>query len=193
MQTIEKYSFGIGDRFTMQGKAQLKAIMEANKLGFPIVPVWNKSNREHQIVKTVPADTWKEAVEATFSLSYADNWYVDADHINLKSVDGYIGHSNFFTLDVADSIGQQGDKSEAEAMLEKLQQFKGELKIPGIDASFHVTDELLQSIVSKFFRAIQEASKIYQRIRVTRGNDDFVTEVSMDEVEQAQTPVELFF
>lgn len=193
MQTIEKYSFGIGDRFTMQGQAQLKAIMEANKLGFPIVPVWNKSNREHQIVKTVPADTWKEAVEATFGLGYANNWYVDADHINLKSVDAYVEHSNFFTLDVADSIGQQGNINEAEAMLERLQQFKGELKIPGIDASFLITDELLQDIVSKFFNAIKEASKIYRQIREIRGNDDFVTEVSMDEVEQAQTPVELFF
>jgi tagaturonate epimerase len=193
MQTIEKYSFGIGDRFTMQGQAQLKAIMEANKLGFPIVPVWNKSNREHQIVKTVPADTRKEAVEATFSLGYTGNWYVDADHINLQSVDAYVEHSNFFTLDVADSIGEQGDKNEARAMLEKLQQFKGELKIPGIDESFLITDALLQEVVGKFFCAVKEASKIYRRIREIRGNDDFVTEVSMDEVEQAQTPVELFF
>ena len=193
MKNIEKYSFGIGDRFTMQGKAQLKAIMEANKLGFPIVPVWNKSNREHQIVKTEPADTWKEAVEATFSLGYAGNWYVDADHINLKSVDAYVEHSNFFTLDVADSIGMHGDEYEAKTMLDRLLQFKGELEIPGIDESFHITDELLQDIVSKFFSAIQEASKIYRQIREIRGNDDFVTEVSMDEVEQAQTPVELFF
>lgn len=193
MKNIEKYSFGIGDRFTKQGKAQLKAIMEAQKLGFPVVPVWNKSNREHQIVKTVPADTWKEAVEATFSLGYDENWYVDADHINLKNVDGYVKYSNFFTLDVADSIGQQGEKNASDAMLDKLQEFKGELTIPGIDESFQITDELLQDIVRKFFSASQEASKIYLRIREIRGNDDFVTEVSMDEVEQAQTPVELFF
>jgi hypothetical protein len=193
MKIIEKYSFGIGDRFTMQGKAQLTAIMEANKLGFPVVPVWNKSNREHQIVKTVPADTWKEAVEATFSLGYTGNWYVDADHINLGSVDAYIKNSNFFTLDVADYIGKPAEEKEAAELLKKLQPFVGELEIPGIGESFHITEALLNDVVSKFCKAISEASKIYRRVKEVRGSDDFITEVSMDEVEQAQSPVELFF
>ena len=61
---IEKYSFGTGDRFGKEGKAQLKAIQEINKLGFNVVPVWNKSNREHTIVKTSPDDVALEAAEA---------------------------------------------------------------------------------------------------------------------------------
>jgi tagaturonate epimerase len=193
MKAIEKYSFGIGDRFTMQGKAQLKAIIDANKLGFPVVPVWNKSNREHQIVKTRPADTWKEAVEATTALEYDGSWYVDADHINLNSVDGYIGYSNFFTLDVADAIGKKAKSGESAALLDKLNAFKGELKIPGIDEAFHITGDLLQGIVDNFYNAVKEASSIYQRIKEQHETGDFITEVSMDEVEQAQTPVELFF
>ena len=193
MRTIEKYSFGIGDRFTRQGKAQLKAIIEANKRGFPVVPVWNKSNREHQIVKTLPADTWREAEEATEALGYSGNWYVDADHINLGSVDATIEHSNFFTLDVADYIGKQAEEQEAEELRNKFEPFLGDLRIPGIDASFPITDALLNEVVSKFCSAISEAAKIYRRIKAIRGADDFITEVSMDEVEQAQTPVELFF
>ncbi|MCA1747722.1 MAG: tagaturonate epimerase family protein, partial [Bacteroidales bacterium] len=193
MSTIEKYSFGIGDRFTRQGKAQLKAIIEANRLGFPVVPVWNKSNREHQIVKTLPADTWSEAEESTEGLGYSGNWYVDADHINLGSVDAYIEYSNFFTLDVADYIGKQADEQEAEELRNKFEPFLGDLRIPGIDESFPITDALLNEVVSKFCHAISEAAKIYKRIKEVRGADDFITEVSMDEVEQAQSPVELFF
>jgi tagaturonate epimerase len=193
MKKIEKYSFGTGDRFTMQGKAQLSAIIEANKLGFPVVPVWNKSNREHQIVKTRPADTWKEAVEATRALGYNGSWYVDADHINLKNVGEYIGHSNFFTLDVADAIGTKAGPEESAFMLEKLRAYKGKLKIPGIDEAFLVTDERILGIVDNFFNAINEASLIYSRIKEQHASGDFITEVSMDEVEQAQTPVELFF
>ena len=45
---LEKYSFGIGDRFAHQGKAQLKALIKAKEVGVPVVPVWNKSYREHQ-------------------------------------------------------------------------------------------------------------------------------------------------
>lgn len=193
MKIIEKYSFGIGDRFTMQGEAQLRAIMKANDLGIPVVPVWNKSNREHQIVKTAPADTWSEARGAIEALNYQKNWYVDADHINLSNVDAYVQHSNFFTLDVADSIGKEGDPSEQREMFSKLKSFAGEMNIPGIDETFRITEELLEDIVHKFHMAVKEAALIYTHIRAERGNDDFVAEVSMDEVEEAQSPVELFF
>ena len=54
---LEKYSFGIGDRFAQQGVAQLNAIKKAKEMGIEIVPVWNKSNREHQIINSSPADT----------------------------------------------------------------------------------------------------------------------------------------
>lgn len=193
MRKIEKYSFGIGDRFAQQGEAQLKAIIKANEQGIPIVPVWNKSNREHQIVKSEPSDTWTEAENATNMLGYTGSWYVDADHINLDSAEKFIDHSNFFTLDVADSIGKIPDKDESDNMIKKLQLFRGILEIPGIDETFDITDELLLSVVSKFYVAIKEAALIYQHILDTKGNDDFVAEVSMDEVEEAQTPVELFF
>jgi hypothetical protein len=193
MKIIEKYSFGIGDRFTRQGIAQLKAIIKANDDGIPLVPVWNKSNREHQIVKTVPADTWKEASGATSALGYRNNWYVDADHINLRTVDPYIAHSNFFTLDVADAIGKEADPAERDHMIGKLSGFLGDLTIPGIEETFEVKEQQLSEIVKKFYPAVKEAALIYRRIRDERKDDEFIAEVSMDEVDEAQSPVELFF
>ena len=44
---LGKLSLGVGDRFSHQGVAQLRAIMKANSQGLEINPVWNKSNREH--------------------------------------------------------------------------------------------------------------------------------------------------
>ena len=41
----------MGDRFAHHGKAQLQAVLEARKAGIDIVPAWNKSFREHSIVK----------------------------------------------------------------------------------------------------------------------------------------------
>ena len=67
---IGKYSFGTGDRFAHEGVNQLKALIEAEKLfGVHFVPVWNKSNREHNIIGTEPASTRQEAdaaVKAVF-------------------------------------------------------------------------------------------------------------------------------
>ena len=82
---LEKLSFGIGDRFGQQGQAQLSAILEAQDQGLEVVPVWNKSFREHSIIGTGPQDTRKEADQAVTALGYPGSYYVDADHINLDT------------------------------------------------------------------------------------------------------------
>jgi hypothetical protein len=51
---LAKYSFGVGHRFAHQAKALLRACARAAEHGLPIVPVWNKSNREHVIVGSQP-------------------------------------------------------------------------------------------------------------------------------------------
>ncbi|MBO7423506.1 MAG: hypothetical protein J6T99_09010, partial [Oscillospiraceae bacterium] len=110
---IGKYSFGTGDRFAHEGVNQLKALIEAEKLfGVHFVPVWNKSNREHDIIGTEPLSTRQEADAAVKALNYQGQYFVDADHINLKNVDRFIEHSDFFTIDVADYIGHTGTMEE---------------------------------------------------------------------------------
>ena len=153
---IGKYSFGIGDRFAREGVNQLRALIEAEeRFGVHFVPVWNKSNREHQIVGTQPGETRAEADAAVKALGYKGQYFVDADHINLTNVDRFIDSSDFFTIDVADYIGKSGSMEE------------------------------------RFLPAIREAGRIYRHIAEKKGADNFVTEVSMDEVDVAQTPEEL--
>jgi len=153
---LGRFSFGIGDRFAHEGVNQLKALIEAEEeFGVHFVPVWNKSNREHQIVGTDSEQTRAEADGAVSALGYDGQYFVDADHINLANVDRFIASSDFFTIDVADYIGRQG------------------------------------SVEERFLPAVKEAGKIYRHIAELKGENNFVTEVSMDEVEQAQSPDEL--
>ena len=58
---IEKYTIGVGDRFAHQAKAQLHAFQLAAAQGADIVPVWNKSNREHLIVGSEPSSVQEAA------------------------------------------------------------------------------------------------------------------------------------
>lgn len=156
MKTIGKYSFGVGDRFAREGINQLRALIEAEeRFGVHFEPVWNKSNREHQIIGTEPAETRAEADAAVKALNYKGQYFVDADHINLNNVDRFIEASDFFTIDVADYIGKTGTVEE------------------------------------RFLPAIKEAGRIYRHIASKKGEGNFVTEVSMDEVDEAQTPEEL--
>ena len=191
---LGKYSFGIGDRFSHEGKAQLAALIEgADKYPFEFTPVWNKSNREHQIIGTEPADTRREADEAVKALGYSKPYFVDADHINMNNVDRFIDASDFFTIDVADYIGKPADGSAVKAFVQNNMKYAGELRIPGIDTPFKVDAALLETLAGKYLFAAQEAGRIYRHIASKKGADNFVTEVSMDEVDAPQTPIEIFF
>lgn len=190
---LEKYSIGIGDRFGHQGTAQLSALVKAKGKGCDIVPVWNKSMREHMLIGSSPADVKKEADNAAAALGWKDSYYVDADHINLKTVDNFIDYSSFFTIDVADYIGLPPEKEDLDFFINASSEFKGNLSIPGIRESFEINEKLLTSIAGKYLFAIKEASKIYRYITAKKNGNDFITEVSFDETATPQTPVELFF
>ncbi|HSW48990.1 MAG TPA: tagaturonate epimerase family protein, partial [Bryobacteraceae bacterium] len=113
MLTLAKYSIGVGDRFARQAEAQLRACMLAAESGVEVVPVWNKSCREHAIIGSRPADARAAAEAAVRKLGWRGPYHVDADHINLKNVDGFLDACDFFTLDVADWIGRPEGIREA--------------------------------------------------------------------------------
>src|SRR5688572_17318737 len=101
MLELGKYSFGMGDRFAHQAPAQLRACILAREAGAQIVPVWNKSNREHTTIGSEPESVRKAADAAVKALGWQGSYHVDADHINLTTVDRFIAPSDFFTIDVA--------------------------------------------------------------------------------------------
>jgi hypothetical protein len=190
---LEKFSFGVGDRFAHQGKAQLAAIMKAKQQGCNIVPVWNKSHREHTIIGTKPDSLRKEADDAVKALGWKDSYYVDADHININNVDLFIQASNFYTLDVADYIGQKCDAKDLAAFIAQNKKFIGSLSIPNIEGKLTITQNDLEKIGAKFLLAIKKAGEIYRHVAEKKGSENFVTEVSIDESNQPQSPVEMLF
>lgn len=189
---LKRFSFGTGDRFGCQGEAQLSAVQKARDEGVEISPVWNKSFREHEIIGTEPSDVRTEADEAVKALNWSDDYFVDADHITLDTVDEFLDSSNFFTIDVADFIGKKADDEELEEFVNINESLLGDLKLPGIDEEFEVTEDLLQDIAEQYVSAINEAGRIYRHINEEK-DDEVVIEVSMDEVDEPQTPIELFF
>ena len=190
---LEKYSIGIGDRFGHQGNAQLQAFLTAKQLGVDVVPVWNKSNREHIIIGTNPEDTRREADAAVKKMGWKGAYHVDADHIGLGNVDKFMAYSDFFTLDVADFIGKAPVDADLHAFEQTLAKYIGKLNIPGVQRDITVTEDSLHKIGAKYLYAIKEAAKTYQHIKKNKGEGKFIVEVSMDETDAPQTPVEMFF
>ena len=188
---LEKYSFGVGDRFARQAKAQLKACMQAGAQGVEVIPVWNKSYREHTVVGSKQASVRAAAEAAVRDLAWTKPFHVDADHIRLEIVDEFVESSDFYTLDVADAIGQPADPSDVQNFLGRHSELVGRLEIPEIAEPFQTTRDQIESIAGKYLRAAQEAGRIYGHIASVKGEGSFITEVSMDETDSPQTPPEL--
>ena len=186
------YTLGCGDRFGHQGKAQLAAYIEAAKQGISVCPVWNKSHREHTTVHTDPVSVRIEADEAVQTLGWTKPYFVDADHISLKNVDGFLDSSDFFTIDVADSIGQPAAPKDVDTFTAAMAEHIGEINLPGIDEPLVVSESAIRAIAEKYLFAVQEAGEIYRHIAAQK-EGGFIVEVSMDETDDPQSPVEMLF
>jgi hypothetical protein len=188
---LERFSIGVGDRFSHQAKAQLSACILAFEQGVEVVPVWNKSNREHTIIGSGPNETRAAADEAVKSLHWMRPYFCDADHINLSTVDRFLHACDFYTIDVADSIGKLAEPDAIEAFIQRHPELTGAIQIEGIETALHLDEPSLRAITSKYLAAVMAAAEIYKKIAHHKGIGNFVAEVSMDETDAPQTPVEL--
>ncbi|MGA2557711.1 MAG: tagaturonate epimerase family protein [Verrucomicrobiota bacterium] len=189
--TLGKFSFGMGDRFAHQAAAQLQAVIMAAKQGVEVTPVWNKSNREHIIIGSKPASVRAAAAQAVQQLGWKNPWHVDADHIRLDTVDAFLDSSDFFTIDVAESIGRPAPEAALRAFLDRHDELGGRLEIPGIPRAFELKRTDVSRVAAKYLCAVQEAGRIFRHIAQAKGAGNFIAEVSMDETDSAQTPPEL--
>ena len=188
---LPRFSVGVGDRFAHQAKAQLAACIKAAEAGVEVIPVWNKSNREHMIIGTDPRQTRAAVDEAVKKSGWAKAYFVDADHITLQSVDRFISPCDFFTIDVADDIGRAASPNEVKAFVAKHPELIGEVKIPGVTDAFDTNIAFVSAVAEKFLTAVQQAGLIYRMLLENKGEGQFVPEISMDETDRAQTPLEL--
>jgi hypothetical protein len=191
MLTLAKYSFGVGDRFAHQARAQLRACMLADEQGTEVIPVWNKSYREHTTVGSEPGSVRLAADAAVRQLGWTQAYHVDADHIRLETVDGFIASSDFYTIDVADAIGQPAETAAIKAFADRHPELAGRLEIPGIERPLETGRIDIDGIAGKYLRAVQEAGRIYRHIARAKGEGRFITEISLDETDRPQTPPEL--
>ncbi|MEP4079948.1 tagaturonate epimerase family protein [Haloferula sp.] len=191
MKQCPKFTFGVGDRFAHGAHAQLQAFIAAKELGIDICPTWNKSNREHEIIGSEPQQTRDAADKAVKDLGWTGEYLLDADHINLSTVDRFIAPCNFFTLDVADDIGEAADASDVKAFIANHPELIGSIQIEGIAEPLEISAELVEQTANQFLKATQKAKAIYDHIVTAKGQDDFITEISMDETDNPQTPPEM--
>lgn len=188
---LGRYSLGIGDRFAHEADAQLAAFVAAAELGIEVTPVWNKSNREHMVVGSEPAGVREAADAAVRALEWPGAFFVDADHVTAGTVARFLDSCDFFTLDVAGSIGRPAAEEAVQEFCSRHREFDAGVDVAGLDAPVGMTRETTERAARQYLEAVSVAGHLYRRIAVHRGEGTFLTEVSMDETDRPQTPAEL--
>jgi len=178
---LAKYSVGTGDRFAHQAKAQLQACIHALQQGIEVIPVWNKSNREHTIIGSEPASARQAADAAVKALGWKHPYFLDADHITLKT----------FPRDVADFIVQPASAADIDTFVHRRQNLIGTIQLEAIPEPITITADDLRSTAQKYLAAIKIAGEVYRALVHAKGEGNFIPEISMDETDTAQTPIEL--
>jgi hypothetical protein len=142
-------------------------------------------------VDSEPSGTRAAADRAVRELDWTCSYYLDADHINLSTVDRFLAPCDFFTLDVADTIGTAPAPGVVNEFLGRHPELIGRIDIPGIAEPLAMTLAEAQSAAHKYLAAVADAAGIYRHIAGRKPPGQFVTEVSMDETDCPQTPPEL--
>jgi hypothetical protein len=188
---LEKYSIGVGDRFGQQAQAQLRACVLAEQNGVRVIPVWNKSQREHAIIGSEPASTRRAADTAVHSLGWKYPYHVDADHVRLDTVDRFLTDSDYYTLDVGDAIGRSVASRPITEFIARHPELLGGISVPNIAEPVCANKKDLELALERYLPAVLEAGVVYRHIAHARGNRPFITEISMDETDDPQTPRDL--
>jgi len=106
-------------------------------------------------------------------------------------VDRFLPACDFYTIDVADFIGKPAPQAEVDRFVQRHENLTGAITLKGMDEPFAMTEADLRRTADKFLFAVKTAGEVYRKIVAAKGEGTFVTEVSMDETDAAQSPVEL--
>jgi hypothetical protein len=131
------------------------------------------------------------AEAAVRDLRWTKPFHVDADHITLDTVGGFLDSSDYFTIDVAASIGKPASREDVDAFVARHPELEQRIDLAGGEEPVRMSRGDVARIAGKYLAATQEAGRIYRRIAAAKGEGNFVTEVSMDETDSPQTPAEL--
>ena len=184
MTKLPQYSMGIGDRFAHQGIAQLAAFTQAKALGVEVAPVWNKSNREHLIVHSVPASVRQEADAAV----RAEGWQGRIRRCRPSSASkrsmGSWRAAIFLRWTWPIRSGRPPADADIAQFVPSWSRYGQGIENSRDRRGSGYFPCRIQAIARKYLRCVQEAVEHLPLSGRPRGLENFVTEVSMDETDQ---------
>jgi hypothetical protein len=88
-------------------------------------------------------------------------------------------------------MGQEAAQADVDDFVARHADLIGTHSIGGLPEPVVLTRSALEAIVRDTLLAVRQAGVLYRHILAKRGSSDFITEISMDETSQPQTPEKL--
>ena len=85
---------------------------------------------------------------------------MDADHIRLETVDRFLAPSDFFTIDVADTIGKPAPAEAVAAFARRHPELTGTVVIPGVPTPVRLDASERALIAGKYLLAGEDAATL---------------------------------
>ena len=143
------------------------------------------------MIGSEPSQTRRAAQLAVEMGEWTSPYFLDADHIGLETVDRFIEPCDFFTIDVADKIGVPADPGSVNEFTNRHPELLEEISLGPLGLSLKANREQIDNVARKYLTAVSEAGKIYRYIEERKGAGQFIPEISMDETDLPQKPIEL--
>jgi len=97
----------------------------------------------------------------------------------------------FFTIDVADKIGSAADPSDVREFTNRHPELLIEIALSPQGTTLKANRQTVEDVARKYLAAVWEAGRIYRYIAERKGIGEFIPEISMDETDVPQSPLEL--
>ena len=192
-KTLGKYSIGVGDRFAHQAKAQLRACQLAAERGVEVIPVWNKSNREHTIIGSEPAERARRGgrrrARARLEEGLPRRCRPHPPR-NGGSLPRRLATSSPSTWPTPSASPPRRKRSQA-FVDRHPRTGRHASRSPASTRRSQTTRAEVERIAGNTCSPCRTPGSIYRHIAARKGEGNFITEVSMDETDSPQTPPEL--
>jgi hypothetical protein len=186
---LNKYSVGSGTGSRTRPKRSCRLACRLWRNGVEVIPVWNKSNREHTIIGSEPSSVRQAADAAVKALHWKLPYFCDADHITLQTVGRFLDRAISTPSTWPTSSASRAGRRPRN-FVKRHPELLGRIPLEGADEAFEITQEHLRQTAQKFLAAVKKAGEVYRKIENAKGGQ-LHREVSMDETDRAQSPAEL--
>lgn len=205
-------AIGTGDRIGLATPGHIRAVKELGV--FPVLA--QQSTREMERALRTPQEVLDDVCWAVFQEGYRKGFAADADHLKREEdLDAtFKAGYTMYTIDPSDYVDNGADTHDLETLSdhfkelpwkelecgkdEYIQIYLGRTFVLSIQNEEKIrelkfSEETLLRAAVKYSAAIAYTSKMYRRLKKLFGRRTFDLEISVDETENATSPLEHFF